>query len=279
MTVRELSLEIKERYKKTNGERFFSEKALLSALFEKNSLEKNVLLNEPNLPVSEEMKSKILKESILLLEGYPLQYYLGTEYFCGREFLVSENVLIPRPETELLVRLGAQKAKKNTKVFDFCCGSGCVGISLLLEREDLTVFAFDLSDDALNLTKKNRSRFGLENRLVVEKGDVLSPAAKERIASEKPSLILANPPYLTTEDMAAIDDNVKREPEMALFGGADGLLFYRAFARYCKELGIPFLCEMGSAQQEAIAALAKEEGLSVSFYRDDFGLPRAFFLS
>ncbi len=279
MTVRELSVWIKKRYKEKKGERFFSEKALLSALFERNELDKDVLLNAPNLPVSKETEEKVINEADSLLEGYPLQYYLGTEFFCQREFLVSENVLIPRPETELLVQLGAKKAEKNSKVFDFCCGSGCVGISLLLEREDLAVSAFDLSEYALELTKNNRSRFELETRLSVKKMDVLSPEAKACILSEKPSLILANPPYLTKEDMDEIDDNVKREPEMALFGGTDGLLFYRAFARYCKDTGVPFLCEMGSAQQEAIALLAKEEGLSACFYKDLFGLPRAFYLS
>ena len=96
---------------------------------------------------------------------------------------------------------------------------------------------------------------------------------------QAPSLILSNPPYLTLSEMQEIDENVKREPKMALFGGEDGLLFYRRFAELCKERGIPFLCEMGSAQQKGIEEIAFKAGLSVRFFPDMFGLPRVFLLS
>ncbi len=278
MTVRELSLLVKKAYRNKDGERFFTEKALLSALFEKNGLDRSLPLIDPDLALTEELERAFLSDLDRLLSGEPLQYYLGTEFFCGREFLVSPGVLIPRPETELLVELGKKEAEKGSLVFDFCCGSGCVGIALLLAREDLSCHAFDVSSQALALAKKNRARFSLENRLWVEELDVLSSGALQLLQREKPSLVLANPPYLTRQEMENIPENVRREPAIALLGGEDGLLFYRAFAEYCRVSGIPFLCEIGSAQEEKIRELMESQGLSVTFYRDFSDLPRAFLI-
>ena len=223
MTVREWTKKVKETYRNQKGERFFSEKALLSALFEKNGLDRNLPLVLPEMKLEEALLQALDADLAALLSGYPIQYYLGTEFFCGEEFLVSEGVLIPRPETALLVEMGIQKAEEGSCVFDFCCGSGCVGIALLLARPDLTCVSFDLSPHALALTEKNRKRFGLEDRLRIVKCDLLSEEAREWILREKPSLVLSNPPYLTEEEMGKIDDNVKHEPQMALRGGDDGL--------------------------------------------------------
>ncbi len=276
MTVRELRIEIKKAYQEQKGELFFTERALLSALFEKNGIPREALFS-PDFSVCESVAQKVLQDAFSLLDGEPLQYYLGTEYFCGEEFLVSPGVLIPRPETELLCRLGEERAEKNSLVFDFCCGSGCVGITLLNKRPDLTCAFFDLSEDALKLTKQNVKKFHLEERALVNRVDVTSPQALSLLKSKKPSLVLANPPYLTAREMKEIPKNVSREPAMALFGGEDGLLFYRAFFRFCRETRIPFACEMGSEQKEGVEKLAKEEGIRTEFFRDDCGLWRAFF--
>ncbi|MBR4287901.1 MAG: peptide chain release factor N(5)-glutamine methyltransferase [Clostridia bacterium] len=268
MTVREASLAVKKIYKIQKGERFFTEKALLSALFEKRGLGKNAALNEPEKALSEAEEKKIFSDAEMLLSGYPIQYYLGTEYFCGEEFLVSEGVLIPRPETELLVEKAVLAAEKNSLVWDLCCGSGCVGIALLLKRPDLSCVSFDLSPDAVVLTKKNRSRFGLDDRLSVVKEDVFSSALEERLFLEKPSLILSNPPYLTAKEMNEIPENVAKEPQMALFGGEDGLLFYRRLLDLAEKGNVPLLAEMGAAQKEEISNLLSERNLRGDFYRD-----------
>ena len=275
MNVRQWAKHAKEEHQNQKGERFFSEKALLSALFEKNGLDRNLLLNAPEQSLEEEKICHLERDLALLLSGYPIQYYLGTEFFCGEEYLVSEGVLIPRPETALLVELGEKQAKEGSVVFDFCCGSGCVGIALLLARLDLKCVSFDLSPEAIGLTEKNRARFGLEERLRVEKCDLLSDEAEKWIAKEKPSLILANPPYLTGEEMERIDDNVKHEPEMALRGGEDGLLFYRRFLEFCAETETPFCMEIGWEQKTGIEAILKEKGLEGEFHRDEAGLWRA----
>lgn len=277
MNVREFSLLVKKEYRNQNGARFFDERALLSALLEKNGFHRNALLLMPQLDLPPEREAQMKGELSRLLEGYPLQYYLGTEWFCGNEFLTAEEVLIPRPETEGLVEKAARIAKKNSTVFDFCCGSGCIGLSLLLKREDLQCRMYDLSDAALKLSEKNRQRFSLSSRCAIEKLDVLSEKALSEIAEHRPSLIVSNPPYLTKEEMGEIPENVKREPAMALLGGEDGLSFYRALILLCAKTGTELLCEIGCSQKEEITRLLEKEELAFEFYQDFAGLDRIFY--
>ncbi len=277
MTIKEISLAVKTEYKKESGARFFTEKALLSALFEKNGLDRNEAMLNPEKEVSSEIEKKIFSDLSSLLSGEPIQYYLGTEFFCGEEFLVSPEVLIPRPETELLVELGAKIAPENSLVFDLCSGSGCIGISLLLKRSDLFCRFFDLSPHALELTKKNLYRFDLSHRAGAHKMDLLSEEMIKTVLKEKPALILSNPPYLTSEEMEKIPENVKREPAMALFGGEDGLLFYRALIALSQKTNVPILCEIGSSQKNGIEKILEKEGFSYEFFKDFSALDRAFF--
>ncbi len=276
MTVREVSLAVKNIYKIQKGERFFTEKALLSALFENCGFGKNAVLNQPETLLSESEEKKIFADANKLLSGYPIQYYLGTEFFCGEEFLVSEEVLIPRPETELLVEKAALFAEKNSLVWDLCCGSGCVGIALLLKRPDLCCISFDLSEKAVALTGKNRARFALDDRLLVVKEDVFSPVLEERLLREKPSVILSNPPYLTATEMTEIPDNVAQEPQMALYGGEDGLLFYRRLLELAEKGKIPLVAEMGSGQKDGISNLLSQRKMKGEFYRDFSDFWRVF---
>ena len=268
MNLKEFSLTVKKEYRNQKGARFFSERALLSALLEKAGFHKNAVLLTPEKEILPSVEKTLLSDLDKLLSGYPIQYFLGSEFFCGEEFLVAENVLIPRPETELLVELAAKKAKKGSVVFDFCCGSGCIGLSLLKKREDLSVCLYDLSDDALSLTNRNCEKFSLSKRSKIRKLDVLSAEAKEEILREKPSLILSNPPYLTKKEMEEIDDNVKNEPSMALDGGEDGLLFYKALILLSKETKTPILCEMGSGQKDGVENLLSKEDFQYEFFKD-----------
>ena len=277
MTVKEFSLLVKKEYKERNGERFFTEKALISAILEKNGFSRFAPLETPGLALSKDQEDKMRGELDSLLSGHPLQYYLGNQYFCGLLFSVSPGVLIPRPETECLVELAAKYAPENSLVFDFCCGSGCVGLSLLKKREDVRVNLYDLSEDALRQSRENREKLQLENRSEVIKMNVLSAAAKREVVEKKPSLIVSNPPYLTEKEMSEIPENVKNEPEMALFGGEDGLLFYKELISLSKETGTPLLCEMGSEQKKTIEPLLLKAGMEYEFYKDPAGLDRGFF--
>ena len=277
MNIREFSLAVKTEYRAKQGERFFTEKALLSALLEKRGWDRNLPVKAPFTPLSPEEERTLFGDLSRLLSGYPLQYYIGTEFFCGEEFFVSEGVLIPRPETELLVELGAKRAEKDSVVFDFCCGSGCIGLSLARKREDLTLCLFDVSPEAVDLTRKNMEKLSLEGRSEVFLTDIFSDEAACKIRQKRPSLILSNPPYLTGEEMAHIPENVKQEPALALYGGEDGLRFYRRLIRLAASACVPILCEMGFQQKEGILRLLEKEGMDFRVYRDGEDRDRAFF--
>ncbi|MBR2616329.1 MAG: peptide chain release factor N(5)-glutamine methyltransferase [Clostridia bacterium] len=277
MTVRELKQAVKKRYGEENGARFFTEGALLSALFEKCLPSRSGALNEPWVTLSEEVCARILQDLERLLRGEPLQYYLGTEYFCGLELLVAPEVLIPRRDTEVLVEIGEKSLPEGALFFDFCCGSGCIGIALLERRRDLKCISFDLSEAALSLARRNRERFGLKERMRIVSADLTGGAGEEWIRREHPALVISNPPYLAAEEMLELPENVKNEPSLALSGGEDGLLFYRHFLDLCQKTRTPFLCEMGYRQTESIALLAEKRGLSAEFFRDGGDRPRAFF--
>lgn len=277
MKLRDFSLLVKKEYVKMNGERFFTERALLSAILEKHGFSRNETLLHPELELSPEREEGMKRDLSLLLSGEPIQYYIGTEWFCGNEFAVMPEVLIPRPETELLVERAARLAKENSTVFDFCCGSGCIGLSLLLKRRDLFCRMYDLSDAALELSRKNRDRFDLADRCEIVKTDVLSDAVPEEIRRYKPSLIVSNPPYLTSEEMKGIASNVQKEPAMALFGGEDGLDFYRALIRLSDLTGTALLCEIGCEQKKEIRQLLDPLGFEHEFYQDFSGLDRIFY--
>ena len=194
MNVRDFSLLIKNEYIQRNGARFFTERALRSALLEQNGFHRDAPLLTPNMDVDPVTEKKLRSDLARLLNGYPIQYYLGSEWFCGLEFLTAPNVLIPRPETEGLVEKAACLAEQGSVVFDFCCGSGCIGLSLLQKRNDLRCRMYDLSESALELSRKNRDRFGLAERCCVERLDVLSHQALSEVEKHRPALILSNPP-------------------------------------------------------------------------------------
>ncbi|MBP5288633.1 MAG: peptide chain release factor N(5)-glutamine methyltransferase [Clostridia bacterium] len=275
MTGSALRRRLKIEYDKQEGVRFFSEKALLFALLEKRGLPRDYLIleGERELPVA--FCRSFLADAAALLAGEPLQYYIGTAPFFGYEFETAPGVLIPRTDTEVLVREAARIAPVGARFFDFCCGSGCVGLALLLARSDLSAVLFDLSGDALALSRRNTARHALTDRVSVEKLDVLSDAAREAVMECRPALILANPPYLTAEEMRALPENVKREPPLALAGGEDGLLFYRAFASLTRETGVPILAEIGFAQAEPVFAILRENDLTGTLFRDEGGRDRA----
>ena len=275
MTGSVLRRQLKNEYEKQEGVRFFSEKALLFALLEKRGLPRDFFLRQGGEELPEALCRALLSDAALLLAGEPIQYYLGSAPFCGVFFETAQGVLIPRPDTEVLVRQAAKTVPAGALVFDFCCGSGCVGLALLLERPDLRAVLFDLDDAALALSRRNTERFQLSDRARVEKLDVLSPEAEEAILSDKPALITANPPYLTSSEMARLPENVRREPARALVGGEDGLLFYRAFARLCRKTGVPFLAEIGFEQAKAVFEILSCSDLSGELFRDEGGRNRA----
>ncbi|NLT58817.1 MAG: peptide chain release factor N(5)-glutamine methyltransferase [Clostridiales bacterium] len=207
----------------------------------------------------------------------PLQYILGEWDFYGRTFSCRPGVLIPRPETEQLVDLAVAflKGRPCAEVLDLCCGGGCIGLTLALEC-GCAVTLLDLSEAAISLTLENARRLSAAPRAVL-RGDVFKPPA----LSGRFDLIVSNPPYLRTDEVAKLEAEVAFEPEMALCGGPDGLGFYRALADRWAPLLAPgglLLVEHGLGQGEPVAGLLRGAGLLLVETRADYaGIDRLSF--
>ncbi len=207
-------------------------------------------------------------------EHYPLQYLLGEWDFFGRPFLVGEGVLIPRADTEVLVEeaLRFLEPLSAPKVLDLCSGSGCIGLTIALERPDAQVTAVEKSPAAFSYLTKN-------NELLCARAEcVLGDALVVETAERPFDLIVSNPPYLTGQDMAELQAEVRFEPEEALYGEEDGLFFYRELTK----LYVPNLCskgmlayEIGEGQQDAVSEMMAAASLkSICQIRDYNGIIR-----
>ena len=209
-------------------------------------------------------------------KGEPLQYILGKWWFYEGEFLVGKGVLIPRQDTETLVEVALDelKEKKNASVADLCAGSGAIGISIAAKRPDITVLAVEKYKRAYEFLEKNILLNRVKNVKSV-RADVL----------KKPfgcyDMIVSNPPYITTKEMASLQTEVKKEPKTALFGGEDGLDFYRTISAKwkstLKENGI-LMFEIGATQASAVAEIMKKEGFTdITLKKDLCGVQRVIF--
>jgi release factor glutamine methyltransferase len=210
-----------------------------------------------------------------LKKNEPIQYIIGTESFCGLTFEVNPNVLIPRPETQELVRwIESDWKSVPCRVLDIGTGSGCISISLAKFLGDAKVESWDISEGALQVAHRNCVRNEVE--VLLRQQDVLSVVPE----GELYQVIVSNPPYICEKEKVDMDANVPDwEPETALFvPDADPLLFYRKIA----ELGISMLCEGGALYFEINRAYGEEtlrmlEGLGyrqLELRKDDFGNDR-----
>lgn len=196
----------------------------------------------------------------------PLQYILGETEFMGLTFHVEPGVLIPRANTEILVEKALAWMKPGARVLDIGTGSGAIAVSLAKLGRQAQVTAVDVSDRALEIARRNAERNGAAVEFV--KSDCFS-ALKGR----KYDMIVSNPPYISEDEMRGLMPEVTREPELALFGGADGLDFYRRISREAPEYlneGGCLLFEIGWLQKEAVSALVKAH-IGEPFALRDYG--------
>jgi len=226
----------------------------------------NLLLQEQEKQANEWLSRR--------LAGEPLQYVLGYTWFWGLRFACDRRALIPRQDTETLVEAALAGLKKDAQVLDLCCGTGCVGLSIAHSRPDAQVTLSDLSEEALSLAQENARVLGIQARLC--RGDLF-----EAVKGVRFDLIVSNPPYLTGQDMQQLQQEVRMEPEMALFGGEDGLSFYRRMAEQAGEYLLPdgrLMVECGQGQAQDIAALFSPLG-EVKIHRDLCGVERVVALT
>lgn len=198
--------------------------------------------------------------------GQPLQYIRGKTEFYAREFYVDDRVLIPRPETEILVEAVLARAPRNARVIDVGTGSGCISVTLALERPDLHVFAVDMSLGALAVAKRNRDALGA--RVQFAASDVLE-AIDTRF-----DLVVSNPPYIAEEEIATLATEVRdHEPRMALTPGPCGTEVIDRI--YAGARGAPVMMEIAYGQTEAVRRVAESHGYRVDeVLRDLAGIER-----
>ena len=202
--------------------------------------------------------------------GYPLQYILGEWDFYRESYEVSEDCLIPRADTELLVEKAVATLPQGARFLDLCTGSGCVAISTLCARPDTTAIGIDLFEGTLSIAERNAVRNGVSDRLALLQADVLQEPPKD-LKNRSFAAILSNPPYIRADVMPTLQREVRYEPFAALCGGQDGLDFYRAILDKWTCLlcdGGVVLFEIGYDQKDALIALGKEKGLTVSVFTD-----------
>ena len=225
------------------------------------------ILADRELYASEEV-CKAMDEGVKrLLTGEPLAYVLGEWEFYGLTLRVDKNVLIPRDDTCAVAQLAISQGlflDQDPRILDLCCGSGCIGLAVATKVKDAKVTLADLSKDALTVAKENTARNKLSGRVRCVQVDALKPAPA---FLGKFDMIVSNPPYITGQEMKELPVSVKDfEPHMALYGGEDGLDFYRAIAenfRSALKPGGYLAFEFGMGQGDDVCRILTENGYTI----------------
>ena len=200
----------------------------------------------------------------------PIQYIINNQEFMKMNFYVDENVLIPQPDTEILVEEVIKIAGKmnNPKILDLCTGSGAIAISIAKNVPDAEVYAIDISQKAIEVAKKNAKQLGAKVKFI--KSNLF-----HKIEKTKFDIIVSNPPYIKKDVMKSLSEEVRKEPELALDGGIDGLDFYRKITKqaidYLK-FGSYLCYEIGYDQKEEVIEIINEQGnYSKPYCKKDLG--------
>ena len=210
-----------------------------------------VKITEEDCLILEEMLDKIANKKI------PPQYVINKEYIYGNEFFVNENVLIPRQDTETLIEFAIETVNKNNfkTLLDLCTGSGIIGINMALNTSLEEVTLSDISNQALQVARKNTILNQVENRCKIIQSNMFENLYK---LNDKYDIIVSNPPYLTNSQMNEISEFVEKEPKEALNGGKDGLKFYKIIydkaKHFLKNNGV-IAVEIGFSQAEDVINL------------------------
>ncbi len=242
---------------------------------------KDELLGVGGLYIPPDLERRTLSLVERHLQGEPVAYLIGEWEFYGLPLDISTDVLIPRPDTEVLVdkALAFCQTKENCRILDLCAGSGCIGLALASQSPQSRVILGELSEGALKVCRQNTRRNGLTKQV-----STLQVNALEKPA---PSLgefdcIVSNPPYIPTADVATLDTSVKDfEPMMALDGGDDGLDFYRFIAKEWKTAlrpGGALYFEVGIGQADSVLRIMRSEGFgNLEIIKDLGEIPRVVY--
>ena len=232
------------------------------------------VLRDRDLYAGEKTCENVEAATARLLAGEPLPYVLGEWEFYGLTLQVNKNVLIPRDDTCAVVGLAINQAiflPADPRVLDLCTGSGCIGLAIASRIKDARVTLADISKDALAVAKKNIVSNKMSSRVSCVQADALSPAPA---FLGKFDMIVSNPPYITGREMAELPYSVKNfEPYLALYGGRDGLDFYRSIAvnyRSALKPGGYLALEFGMGQGDDVCRILTENGYTILERTKDF---------
>ena len=273
MLIREILKKGNEILIKNNiEENFLKTRILLSDVL---NVEKEYLIIHDEEEVLREKETEFFKKIERLSKGEPLQYITNKAEFMNLEFYVDENVLIPQPDTEILVQnvISLAKSKTKVKILDLCTGSGAIGISLYNNLENAEIFASDISKKALEVAKKNAKTHNSKIEFILSN-------LFDNI-NLKFDIIVSNPPYIETTELEKLPLEVKNEPKLALDGGEDGLYFYKNIIKLAPQ----FLnkdgylaVEIGYNQKEKVENIFKDSGFkNISIKKDLSNIDRIIY--
>lgn len=234
-----------------------------------NTTYSKLMLND-TIVLTDSQEDELLGYIKRLKNNEPIQYIIGTWDFIDLQLKVDNRALIPRPETEILAQEGARLAKifDNPRVLDIGCGTGCIGLYIKHAVPDADVTLCDISEKAISLAKENAQSLNLDVHFVhADMRDIIGEY----------DIIISNPPYINKEDMAALDQSViDFEPENALFGGDDGLEFYKILSVIHKHLSCCgyLAVEIGIHQSEDVSKLFEENFEDIKVINDFAKIPR-----
>lgn len=247
--------------------RFFQDKGIEQArldaevlLGEILELERIQLYVRFDQPLEESEVARYREWIKIRAEGMPTAYILGKKEFMGYSFRVTPDVLIPRPDTEILVEAGLRYLEKieEPHFLDICTGSGAILISLLKKMASAKGIGTDISAKALEIAKENAKSLDVNERSGFLQGNLLEPIGDRKVHG-----IFSNPPYIPTEDLKSLQREVQKEPMLALDGGIDGLDFYRRLLEQSENHLLPegfLMMEVGIGQAEDICKIAEKTG-------------------
>ena len=200
--------------------------------------------------------------------GEPLEYILGKTVFCGLDFDVSPDCLIPQADTEVVAEEAAAQIKNGGRFLDLCTGSGCIAVAVAKITGACGV-AVDISEKALDIAKTNAEKNGVSDKIEFVRADVFQDETFDGVG--KFDLVVSNPPYVKTADIPSLSREVRREPFVALDGGDDGMKFYRRITAVAPSLlkkGGALVLEVGYDTAESVCALLEKSGFEYKLIKD-----------
>lgn len=251
-------MKIKDILEKNNND-------LIIALTYLLNTNKNLLFLNKEEALDEKIENELKIINDKINEGYPLQYAIGKWNFYGLDLLVDKRALIPRYETEILVDLIINDNSNNKKILDIGTGSGAISFALSKNLKDSKIIGVDISKKAIDLANENKIKLNINN-VEFKESDIFSNI------DEKFDIIVSNPPYINKEDFEKLDNKLYYEPQNALYGGEDGLYFYKKIIKNAKNFlnknGKIYL-EIGYDQKDSISDLLEEYGYKqIESYKD-----------